>query len=149
MALDSVSVYGEPGIVRLDGLVDCSELPVLKVNGRDVPGSDYSDLVFMAPTIARVGAAEEPGMVDDLVFIGSQLEVKIDGAGPQYQVGELFHFTVYKNETDLVAGPLQANELGELPMTLSVPVGFANYWVQPEAVENTSRLLRRRVLRVE
>ena len=73
---------GQVGLVRLDGLDECSQRPSLEENGD--PITPYDDYTYFGPTVGSLGTAQVLDL-EQRVTRSRTLALQIGGAGPLHR----------------------------------------------------------------
>jgi hypothetical protein len=156
MGIESLGIPGETGLVRIDGLAECSELPKLEENEIPVNGAEYQTFTHFEPTVGSLGTAEVLDL-EQRVTRDATLTLKVHGAGPEYRdnapAGQQQTFDLHVRP-EAAAMPrtnlgLQATRLGTLEYPAKLDLGFNAIWVQGHAGGDAPALLRRHVLRLD
>lgn len=148
MGIESMGGPGQAGLVRIDGLDECSQLPIVNENGDSV--IPYDDFTYFGPTVGSLGTAQVLDL-EQRVTRSSTLALQIGGAGPEHRdtAASPQHFevrVVHESAAIAVYPNLLANFRGTLLLPVTVQAGFSSVYVQAFVGGESPTLLQRQVL---
>ncbi len=146
MVLESMGWPGQPGLGRIDGLSECSDLPQVDVRGLPARAGLFRDVTHFEPT---VGAIEAPrtGLLDSLVVRRPYVAAYVHGADSMFEV-DTFEVQV-RSAFGVGTTHVNVDRSGTLFDVFAVQPGFNAVYASTNVGGNTHPLLERHVLYLE